>query len=143
MVLKEKGCPNAKTAHKLLYESFPRRDGTFFHRPRRPLEHNYKVIVVDEVSMLPKPLWDLLLSHKIYVLALGDPGQLPPIGEGNGALDKPHIFLDEIMRQSQESEIIRLTLAIREGRVLTPYRGNEVQIINQKDVVSGMYLWAD
>lgn len=93
--------------------------------------------------MLPKPLWDLLLSHKIYVLALGDPGQLPPIGEGNGALDKPHIFLDEIMRQSQESEIIRLTLAIREGKVLTPYQGNEVQIINQKDVVSGMYLWAD
>lgn len=34
----------------------------------------YKVIVVDEVSMLPKTMWDLLLSHRgIYVIACGDP----------------------------------------------------------------------
>ena len=33
LVLKEKGCPNAMTAHWLLYISFPSRDGTFFHQP--------------------------------------------------------------------------------------------------------------
>ena len=47
------------------------------------------------------------------------------------------------MRQAQESEIIRLTMDIREGKPLSLYRGNEVQIIDKKDVVSGMYLWAD
>jgi exodeoxyribonuclease-5 len=82
------------------------------------LDYPYKLIVVDEISMLPKEIWDLLISHRIHVIALGDPGQLPPIGESNGVLDKPHIFLDEIMRQAQESEIIRLTMDIRAGKPL-------------------------
>ena len=143
LVLKEKGCPNATTAHRLLYQSFPRKDGTFFHKPRRPLEYPYKLIVVDEVSMLPKEMWNLLLSHRAYILALGDPGQLPPIGEDNGILTNPHVFLDEIMRQAQESEIIRLSMSVREGRPLELYKGNEVQIIDKKELVSGMFTWAD
>lgn len=142
-VLREKGCENAMTAHRLLYQSYPRNDGTFYHKPRRPLDYPYKLIVVDEISMLPKEIWDLLISHRIHVIALGDPGQLPPIGESNGVLDHPHIFLDEIMRQAQESEIIRLTMDIRDGKPLELFRGNEVQIIDKKDVVSGMYTWAD
>lgn len=142
-VLKEKGCPNAMTAHRLLYESFPRNDGTFYHKPRRPLAWPYELIIVDEISMLPKEIWDLLLSHNIHVIALGDPGQLPPIGESNGVLDHPHVFLDEIMRQAQESEIIRLTMDIRAGKPLELFKGNEIQIIDKRDVVSGMYLWAD
>ena len=131
------------TAHRLLYQSYPRNDGTFYHKPRRPLAWPYKLIIVDEISMLPKEIWDLLLSHNIHVIALGDPGQLPAIGESNGILDHPHIFLDEIMRQAQESEIIRLTMDIREGKSLQLFRGNEIQIVDKKDVVSGMYLWAD
>ena len=74
LVLKEKGCPNAMTAHRLIYQSYPRKDGTFYHKPKRPLDRNYKLIVVDEISMLPKELWELLLSHNIHVIALGDPG---------------------------------------------------------------------
>ena len=33
----------------------------------------YKIVVVDEVSMLSKKMWDLLLSHGKHVIALGDP----------------------------------------------------------------------
>ena len=72
-VLRHKGCPNAMTAHKLLYYSKRLPNGKFLYRPRPALDGDYKVIVVDEVSMLPKQLWDLLLSHGIYVLACGDP----------------------------------------------------------------------
>ena len=143
LVLKEKGCPNAMTAHRLLYQSFPKKDGTFFHKVKRPLDHNYKLIVVDEISMLPQQMWELLLTHHIHVIALGDPGQLPPIGDDNGILADPHIFLDEIMRQAQESEIIRLTMDIREGKPLELYKGSEIQIIDMKDFEEGMYLWAD
>ena len=59
--------------------------------------------------MLPKNMWDLLLKYKIYVLAIGDPEQLPPVDpeQFNGVLDHPHIFLDEIVRQAQDSEIIK------------------------------------
>lgn len=142
LVLQAKGCPNAQTAHRLLYQSYPRNDGTFYHKPRRPIPA-YKLIVVDEISMLPLEMWELLLSHNIHVIALGDPGQLPPIGTPNGVLDNPHIFLDEIMRQAQESEIIRLTMDIREGKPLQLFKGKEVQIIQPKDLVTGMYTWAD
>lgn len=143
LVLKEKGNLNAMTAHKLLYQSYPRADGSFFHMPRRPLEYPYKLIVVDEVSMLPKEMWELLLSHKIYVIALGDPGQLPPLTDDNGVLQKPHVFLDEIMRQAQESEIIQVSMDIRAGKKLQKFSGKEVQIIDKSDLVSGMLKWAD
>ena len=143
LVLQEKGNLNSMTAHRLLYQSYPRRDGTFFHMPRRPLEYPYKLIVVDEVSMLPKDMWDLLLSHHIHVIALGDPGQLPPLNEPNGVLDHPHVFLDEIMRQAQESEIIRVSMDIREGKPLHKFKGSEVQIIDPYEVTSGMLQWAN
>lgn len=93
--------------------------------------------------MLPKEMWELLLSHYVHVIALGDPGQLPPIGEDNGILEHPHIFLDEIVRQAQESEIIRLSMDIREGKPLPLMRGKEVIIIDKSDLVTGMYTWAD
>ena len=146
-VLKQKGCMNAMTAHKLLYWSSPTPTGKFIFKPRTVLEFPYQVIVVDEISMLPKSMWDLLLKHKKYILALGDPGQLPPINkdEDNHVLDNPHIFLDEIMRQAQESEIIRLSMHVREGNPLSTFEaaGAQVQIFNTNQVVNGMYSWAD
>ncbi len=143
LVLKEKGCPNPTTAHQLLYKAIPKNDGTFYLQKKRPLDKQYKLIVVDEVSMLPQEMWDLLLSHYIHVIALGDPGQLPPVGRENNILDHPHIFLDEIMRQAEESEIIRLTMDIRAGKPLQKLNGSEVMIIDKSDMVEGMYNWAD
>lgn len=144
-VLRHKGCANATTAHKLLYKAKPMPDGKFRFIPRDILENPYKVIVVDEVSMLPLDLWNLLLSHKVYIIACGDPFQLPPISKDtdNRILEHPHVFLDEIMRQAKESEIIRITMDIREGKALECFSGNEVQVINKNDIVSGMYSWAD
>lgn len=146
-VLKQKGCPNATTAHKLLYKAKPMPNGTYKFIPKDIFEEKYEVIVVDEVSMLPKEMWDLLLSHGVYVLATGDPGQLPPIDKDsdNHILDAPHVFLDEIMRQAQDSEIIRLSMWIREGKPLAqfPCKGEQVQIFTRDQVVSGMYDWAD
>ena len=146
-VLSQKGCPNAITAHKLLYYAKQMPNGKYIFDPKSRLDHQYKVIVVDEVSMLPKPMWDLLLRHKIYVLATGDPGQLPPIDpeNDNHVLDHPHVFLDEVMRQAQDSEIIRLSMWIRDGNPLGAFPCNreQVQIVNKYEVVDGMYSWAD
>lgn len=146
-VLKQKGCENAMTAHKLLYYARPTPSGKFVFVPKKSFEEPYKVIVVDEVSMLPRPMWELLLRHKVYILALGDPGQLPPINpeDDNHVLDNPHVFLDEIMRQAQESEIIRLSMHVREGKPLSDFKaaGAQVQIYTPEQVVDGMYGWAD
>ena len=134
-VLKNKGCPNATTAHKLLYNARQTKNGNYVFTPKKVLDDFYKLIVVDEVSMLPQELWNLLLSHHIYVLAMGDPGQLsPPRDETNPVLQEPHIFLDEILRQAQDSAIIRLSMHIREGKDFRtfPTTSGQVRIIPHK-----------
>lgn len=95
--------------------------------------------------MLPKNMWDLLLTHRKYVIACGDPFQIPPIDktQDNHVLDHPHIFLDEIMRQAKESDIIRLSMDIREQRTIKPYRGHDAQVFKSGELVEGMYFWAD
>lgn len=145
-VLRHKGCVNAMTAHKLLYYSKRLPSGKYIFTPRKVLENNYSLIVVDEISMLPNSLWELLLTHKKYIIAIGDPFQIPPIDKkaDNHVLDHPHIFLDEIMRQAQESEIVRLTMKIRAGETIDYFRdGSEVQVVRPEEVVDGMYHWAD
>jgi exodeoxyribonuclease-5 len=88
---------------------------------------------------------ELLLRHHAYVIFLGVPFQLPPINKDsdNHLLDNPHIFLDEIMRQALDSEIIQLTLAIREGKNINHYQGKEVQVLNHNELNTGMLTWAD
>jgi exodeoxyribonuclease-5 len=146
-VLQQKGCINAMTAHKLLYWASPTPSGKFVFRPKTKLEEKYQVIVVDEISMLPKTMWELLLRHKVYILALGDPEQLPPVDkdDDNHVLDNPHVFLDEIMRQAQESEIIRLSMHVREGKPLSTFeaKGEQVKIVSPHEIIAGMYDWAD
>ena len=142
-VLLKKGNKNVSTLHKLLYISVPKPDGTFFRRPVTDVP--YKVVIVDEVSMAPKTLMKLLFSYNVHVICLGDPFQLPPIdaNEDNGLLANPHIFLDEIMRQAAESEIIRLTMDIRAGKEIPLMKGKEVQIFNKNELNTGMLQWAD
>ena len=142
-VLRRKGNKNVCTLHHLLYEHIPKPAGGFFRKPKPRLD--YDIIIVDEVSMAPKTLMDLLFTYRVYVICLGDPGQLPPIDkdEDNHLLDNPHVFLDEIMRQAQESEIIRLTMKIRNGETIDYFNGNEVKIIPKKELVTGHLLWAD
>lgn len=146
-VLAQKGCPNATTAHKLLYYSKLGEDGKYHFTARTKLAGDYRLIVVDEISMLPKNMWELLLSHRVHVLALGDPFQIPPIvaSADNHVLDHPHVFLDQIMRQALDSEIIRFSMWIREGKPISKYpaENKEVMCLHPGDVSGDMMLWAD
>jgi len=145
MVLKQKGCQNAMTAHRLLYHTRQRADGTYIHVPKMSFDEPYQLIVVDEISMLPNKMWELLLKHHIHVLALGDPGQLPPVAkdEDNHVLDNPHIFLDEIMRQEDGNEIINWSMHVRQGNPLYERDGQEVKVIEKYNASFGMCKWAD
>jgi len=142
-VLRKKGNKNTCTLHKLLYESIPKPNGGFIRKKKTSID--YKIIIVDEVSMASKTLIDLLFTHDVYVICLGDPGQLPPIDkdEDNHLLDHPHIFLDEIMRQAQESEIIQLTMKIRNSESIDYYDGKDVKIIPYSQLNTGVLQWGD
>lgn len=95
--------------------------------------------------MVPNSILKDVAQFPVYVLALGDPGQLPPISseDQQHLLDHPHIFLDEIHRQAQESEIIRLSMDIRAGKPLQIFRGQEAMVLSKKDYDESMLLWAD
>ena len=142
-VLLKKGNPNVRTLHKLLYKHIPKRDGGFIKVPYPSID--FKIVIVDEVSMAPASLMSLLFSHNVHVICLGDPFQLPPIDktEDNHLLEHPHIFLDEIMRQEAESEIIRLSMAIRNFELFPNQIGKEVQVLRRGELNTGMLTWAD
>ena len=142
-VLRKKGNKNAMTLHRLLYDSIPKPGGGFFRKPKLSLD--YTIIVVDEVSMVPKSMIDMLLRHKVFCLFLGDPGQLPMIDktESHDLLAHPDVFLDQIMRQAAESEIIQLTMKIRNGDEIPYMKGNEVMVVPKKELVTGHLTWAD
>lgn len=142
-VLLSKGNKNVSTLHKLLYESIPKATGGFIRKRKKTI--GYKIVVVDECSMVPKELVDLLLSHNAFVIFCGDPGQLPPIDKDsdNHLLDTPDVFLDEVMRQALDSDIIRLSMSIREGRPLDYQKSKDVIIMPKKELNTGMLQWAD
>lgn len=142
-VLLKKGNKNVSTLHKLLYTWRPLPTGGYLKTPVEDIP--YKVVVVDEVSMVPKSLINALLMYDVYVLFCGDPYQLPQISkeDTHDLLDHPHVFLDEIMRQAAESEIIRLSMDIRQGKDLSRYVGKEIMVLNKDELNEGMLTWAD
>ena len=67
-VLQKKGNKNVSTLHKLLFESIPKADGTFYRKPREFIP--YKIVVVDECSMVPKELLQRLIKYPVYIICL-------------------------------------------------------------------------
>lgn len=144
MVLQQKGNKNATTLHKLLYHAQLMPNGRYILKPKDSLPGDLKVVVIDEISLPPLKIMQQLARHNVHVICLGDPGQLPSVGgQDNGILQNPHVMLTKIMRQAEDSEIIRVSMDIRCGRPLQLFNGNEVKIIDKKDVLEGMYTWAD
>lgn len=142
-VLRRKGNKNAMTLHRLLYDSIPRPGGGFFRKPKISLD--YDIVVIDEISLAPKSMIDMLLKHNVFCIFIGDNFQLPQIdkNEAHDYLNHPDIFLSTIMRQAAESEIIQLTMKVREGKDIPPMQGNEVIVIPRKELVTGHLTWAD
>jgi exodeoxyribonuclease V len=150
LVLRKKGCIDASTIHSLIYKPV---EDPETHEISYVLNLNSPVagaglVVVDEVSMVGENLARDLLSFGTKILVLGDPAQLPPVkAEGFFINAKPDVMLTEVHRQAADNPIIRLSMAIREGRGLTPGRYGDSRIIARrsvgKDEMREMVLAAD
>jgi exodeoxyribonuclease-5 len=88
---------------------------------------SYKLIVIDEISMVDEKTMKDLLSFGIPLLATGDPGQLPPIQGENPLIKNPNYFLTEIVRQAEDNAIIKIATMARNGEPI-PY-GNYGDVI--------------
>ena len=89
------------------------------------------LVVIDEYSMVDQQTGRDLLSFGVPILALGDPGQLPPVQGHRFFTREPDVMLTEIHRQASENPIIRLSRDVREGRSLRPGLYGSSQILRR------------
>jgi exodeoxyribonuclease-5 len=72
------------------------------------------LVVIDEASMVPKELYDDLMSYGVPVLYVGDHHQLPPVSQNEfNLMADPFIKLDTPHRFAANSPIIKLATKIR------------------------------
>jgi exodeoxyribonuclease-5 len=116
-VMREKGCPDASTIHRLIYRLVSEEDG----RPRFELDpaselRDARLLIVDEASMVDETIGRDLLSFGTPILVVADPWQLPPI-QGCGFLTTgdPDVMLSEIHRQALNDPIIHMSMTVRTG----------------------------
>ena len=82
--------------------------------PIKKLPEEVKLIICDEASFLPEDLEKMMLGYNVPILETGDPIQLPPVaGKQCFHMGNLDWFMEDIMRQSLDSEIVRLSHAIR------------------------------
>ena len=108
-------------------------------RPSKDFD-DYTLIIVDEASMVGRAVWEDLRSIGIPILAVGDHGQLPPVGGDNLSLiQDPDLRLEKIHRQAEGNPIIALSKSVREeGRLVPPeLPGRQVTFIRHSEQLSG------
>lgn len=95
---------------------------------REVLDRDYTLIIVDEASMVDSTILRDLRSYGLPILAVGDHGQLPPVGGVGELMRAPHLRLEKIHRQAEGNPIIALSRIVREtGRLPDRMPGDAVQ----------------
>lgn len=99
------------------------------------------LLVLDEVSMIGETMGRDLLSFEVPILALGDPSQLPPVGDRGYFTDPrqtPDLLLEEVHRQAAGSPVLALATRVRRGEAIDYGRDeNEkglAEVVRRRDV---------
>lgn len=107
---------HCSTLHSLMYRPVTDGKGGVLQWEKTDLLP-FSFIVVDEASMVGKELWEDLISYGISILAVGDHGQLPPVGDSVvNLMSNPDLRLEKIHRQAEGNPILALAQWVREGK---------------------------
>ncbi len=126
-----------KLDRSILMEKQNLKRPAFALNPDSELSDEVDLLVIDEVSMVGQKMAEDLLSFQVPILVLGDPAQLPPVGDAGYFINAdPDFMLTEIHRQASGNPIIGLATQIRKGGGI-PYvdNGGPVRVI-RKGVLS-------
>ena len=127
------------TIHGLIYTTSESSLGSPIWERKESLERS--LIIVDEASMVDEVIWRDLLSFKIPIIAVGDHGQLPPIGSTFNLMAAPELRLERIFRQEAESAIIEVaTLARETGRLEVKSYGAGVLKLDRAQPETGIIV---
>ena len=107
-----------RTIHSILgLTPKPRTDRLVFERERDAEPVTANVVVVDECSMVSEDLYRHIKRHlpNAFVLFVGDPAQLPPVGEVESQTfaTKNRSHLTTIVRQAAENPILAAANILR------------------------------
>lgn len=103
---------SVSTIHSLIYTAITNKEGNVTGWRRKEFL-DAELIIVDEASMVDPFILNDLLSYEVPIIAVGDHGQLPPIGASYSLMQDPHLTLTEIHRQKEDSPIIDVSIMAR------------------------------
>ena len=132
----------SSTLHSSIYQ-FTKKDE--YGEPQFELRSwiPYKLIIVDEASMISKKMFDDILSFNLPVIFIGDHCQLPPVDGDFNIMLEPDFTLTQIMRQAQESPIIRASQLAIKGKTIPFCEMPCFRKIHKEDLEDTDLLWAD
>lgn len=92
------------------------------------------LFIIDEASMVPRELFDELVSFGKPIIAVGDHGQLPPVKSNFSLMLRPDLRLEQIHRQAKDNPILTLAHMAREGKKIDYGKiSDNVQVISNFD----------
>lgn len=159
--MRRKGMQNAKTIFSWTYDVVEKviRDENgkpvldhVFNKPKvkksfilKNRLEGIKLIIIDEGSMVPDNMGIQLESFGIPIIVAGDIDQLPTIfGKSRYLTDKTKVhMLTEIMRQNENSNIVRFSKMLTAGMPLPMGNHGDVQVIYEDEVTDQMISQAN
>ena len=136
-VMRSKGLADAQTIHKTIYR-FDTAENKFFLRDRVDADF----FLLDEASMVNSYQWADMMSFNKPIIAIGDPGQLQPVGYDPRLMVNPDITLTQIHRQDADSAIIQFATHVRSGLRIRKGKKGEVTI-GDVNLFRDSLQWAD
>lgn len=120
------------TLHSLLYAPIMGKSGQIESWIRKD-KFPYQLLVVDEASMITEDIWRDIQLTGMPVLAVGDHGQLPPIGSNFYLMAEANYRLETIHRQAAGSPILEVAQLAREKGVIPVQKfGDGVEKFNSQ-----------
>lgn len=111
---------------------------TFEFVLKEKLSKKYKLIVIDEGSMVGERVAKDILTFGLPIICLGDLNQLPPVMDKSFFLKDPDIRLTKIMRQKEGDPIVWLSEQVLAGRELKYGVYGNSAVIRKNDVTEYM-----
>jgi len=115
-ILSDMGDLQAMTIHSLLgLRPIRVNDKEVLKRAGKSSVGKYDLIILDECSMVSAELFEHIERAAMRFLFVGDPAQLPPVGEaGSKTFELPGAKLTQVMRQRGEHPVLAFVTDVRE-----------------------------
>lgn len=108
----------------------------------KPTINSYKLLIIDESSMLNSGLYTFIknksIKHKVKVLYVGDSYQLPPVKERVSRVFtavRNKSVLTTIVRQGKDNPMADILLALREDIKKNTSKGIELLLANPNSII--------